>query len=597
MFLLDKKLISLVKKITPPHYLILFLIYILMLFLFSSLILALGLRDSVLYLLVIPGTFSAFFYDRWVSHLMLTMLTGAAIWLTSIVSCNFEASLYSIGIAGVIGIAITQSIYALKASKEALRVSEEKYRLLTEAMQDVIVQISSTGKVLFISSPIKSFGGYNAENEKGESASKYFAQEKDISKANELFAKILATRQGGIFGFLFKAKDREPFPVETTYLPIMESNKVIAIQIVLRDISERKKAQQALEHERDLANALEKAAAIIPSTLNLDEVLNLILEEVMRIIPCDAANIMLINNQQVSIVRWRGYQHFGAEEFVSTFLYTLSDMQNLQRMYEKKESLIINDTASYPDWVDVPIQKWLRSCAATPIIIQDTVIGFLNVDSATPNFFSKTHFKYLQTFASYAASAINNARLYEKSQKEIEARKKAEKKLRQQATTDYLTGIFNRRYFFETARKELERAQRYNHPLSIIIFDIDHFKKINDTYGHGAGDKALCLLTVEGKSRLRENDVFARYGGEEFVILLPETDLEQARQMAERMRKKRAETPLNLGVATVKLTISFGVSSLDNENIPLDELLLRTDKALYQAKETGRNRVCVWEKS
>ena len=179
---------------------------------------------------------------------------------------------------------------------------------------------------------------------------------------------------------------------------------------------------------------------------------------------------------------------------------------------------------------------------------------------------------------------------------DITKRKEMEKELHRQATTDPLTKIFNRRYFFDLAQQELERSQRYSRPLSIIIFDIDLFKNVNDTYGHAVGDEVLCHLSVLYGKSLRENDLFARYGGEEFVILLPETDLAQARQMAERMRKDCAETPLDVGLATVNLTISFGVASLDAENLLLDELLLHADKALYRAKNAGRNKVVVWGK-
>ena len=179
---------------------------------------------------------------------------------------------------------------------------------------------------------------------------------------------------------------------------------------------------------------------------------------------------------------------------------------------------------------------------------------------------------------------------------DITKRKKMEEKLRQQASTDYLTNIFNRRHFFKVAQAELERSQRYNRSLSVIIFDIDRFKKINDTYGHGVGDEVLRRLTALYQDSLRENDIFARYGGEEFVVLLPETEVEQARQIAERMRKTCAETTLDIGEDTVKPTISFGVSSLGNENLLLDELLLRADRALYASKESGRNRVRVWKK-
>ncbi len=179
---------------------------------------------------------------------------------------------------------------------------------------------------------------------------------------------------------------------------------------------------------------------------------------------------------------------------------------------------------------------------------------------------------------------------------DVTERVRVEQALRYQATTDPLTQIFNRRHFFDLAQQELERSHRYERPLSIIIFDIDHFKEVNDTYGHAAGDEVLLKLSSRSEEILRENDIFARYGGEEFVILLPETDLEQAYQMAERMRKDCAETPLNLRLASVNLTISFGVANLGGEKLLLDELLLRADKALYDAKKAGRNQVAVWGK-
>ncbi len=169
-----------------------------------------------------------------------------------------------------------------------------------------------------------------------------------------------------------------------------------------------------------------------------------------------------------------------------------------------------------------------------------------------------------------------------------------QEKLRQMAITDYLTGIFNRRHFFELAETELERARRYQHPFSIILFDIDRFKRVNDTYGHAAGDQVLCTITAQCRENLRENDIFARYGGEEFVILLPETSLERAKKMAERTRENIANFAIEIGDASISITISFGVASLANGTLALDELLARADKALYASKEAGRNCVTAW---
>ena len=184
------------------------------------------------------------------------------------------------------------------------------------------------------------------------------------------------------------------------------------------------------------------------------------------------------------------------------------------------------------------------------------------------------------------------------SHDDVTERVSVEEKLRQQATTDPLTGIFNRRHFFNLAENELKRSKRYGHPLSVIIFDIDHFKRVNDTYGHTVGDQALCKLTNETQAGLREIDIFARYGGEEFIIMLPDTGLEQAHMMAERIRRRCAgTTPLEVGQATVSTTVSFGVASREDEDISLDDLILRADTALYSSKKAGRNRVTVWRPS
>jgi two-component system cell cycle sensor histidine kinase/response regulator CckA len=175
----------------------------------------------------------------------------------------------------------------------------------------------------------------------------------------------------------------------------------------------RKQVEEALRRERDLAKALEEAAAVLSSTLDLDQVLDRILEQVSRVVPHDAANVMLVQGDQARIVRWRGYERFGAEEFVSTVTFNILDVPNLRQMMESKEPMFIPDTATYPGWVHVPVQEWLRSYAAAPIVVRDEVIGFLNVDSVTPGFFTQAHAGTLRAFADHAAAAIQNARLFE----------------------------------------------------------------------------------------------------------------------------------------------------------------------------------------
>ncbi len=167
-------------------------------------------------------------------------------------------------------------------------------------------------------------------------------------------------------------------------------------------------------------------------------------------------------------------------------------------------------------------------------------------------------------------------------------------KLEQQARQDYLTGLFNRRFFMEQGHAELIRAQRYGHALSMLMLDVDYFKKINDRHGHQAGDTVLKRLADVMRKVLRTVDIIGRMGGEEFAVLLPETDLQRATEVAERLREEAACAAVTL-VTGMQLyfKVSIGVASLKGRDVDLNTLINKADRALYQAKESGRNRVCL----
>ena len=171
--------------------------------------------------------------------------------------------------------------------------------------------------------------------------------------------------------------------------------------------------------------------------------------------------------------------------------------------------------------------------------------------------------------------------------RDITERKQLENKFERLATIDELTQVFNRTKFQEVIKIELERAKRYNHPLSMLMFDIDHFKAINDTYGHSVGDYVLQTLAQIAKENLREIDYLVRWGGEEFIIIAPETDLERAKALAERIRTAIENYRFD---QAGKITISFGVTEF-KENDTDDTFIRRADDAMYKAKEKGRNRV------
>ena len=176
---------------------------------------------------------------------------------------------------------------------------------------------------------------------------------------------------------------------------------------------------------------------------------------------------------------------------------------------------------------------------------------------------------------------------------DITEKKLIQEELERLATTDPLTGIYNRRSYFEMANKELRRSVRYNYPFSLLMIDIDHFKRVNDTYGHAFGDEVIQRFCEVCNGCLREEDIFGRVGGEEFSVILVSAALDGANTVAERIREQWQETGIQFEGKHVSFTVSIGVSELQNPRESVDMVMERADKALYQAKSDGRNQVKV----
>lgn len=217
-----------------------------------------------------------------------------------------------------------------------------------------------------------------------------------------------------------------------------------------------------------------------------------------------------------------------------------------------------------------------RAVAAVPVIFHERTMGVLMVTSDEPErVWQDNEIMLMMTVADQMAVAVNHARLFQQMQ--------------QQALTDGLTGCFNRRFFEIQLERDLHLATRMRQPVSLILIDIDHFKGVNDTHGHDAGDAALRILASELREEVRGVDTAARYGGEEFAIILPQAGPEGALAVAERLRTRieRTEVP---GVGTI--TASLGIATFPLHASSRDLLVTAADRALYQAKRTGRNRVC-----
>ena len=186
--------------------------------------------------------------------------------------------------------------------------------------------------------------------------------------------------------------------------------------------------------------------------------------------------------------------------------------------------------------------------------------------------------RFIETIADSVALALANVRLRER--------------LRVQSIRDWLTGLFNRRYLDETLPREIHRAERSQRPISVLMFDIDHFKKFNDTYGHDSGDVVLKRIAELVLANIRPSDIACRYGGEEFTIVLPDTSLEVAHIRAEVLREVTSQLIIqHNGKDLGKVTISLGAAAYPQHGITRDTLIKSADEAAYRAKEGGRNRV------
>ncbi len=214
------------------------------------------------------------------------------------------------------------------------------------------------------------------------------------------------------------------------------------------------------------------------------------------------------------------------------------------------------------------------SAMAVPLIVEERVVGILKVQSERRQAYDSHHQALLTTIAQQAAVAIENARNY------------------RMATVDSLTGVFLRDYFFQRVQEEYVRAKRYRTSFALIMIDLDGFKQINDNHGHIAGDRYLKELGCEILSSLRAADMACRYGGDEFCLLLPETDLEGAHTIAERLRKAISGLTLEIDGVSLRATASIGVALFpDHGSQDLTALLKHADQALYRAKRQGKNRV------
>ncbi|HEY9069894.1 MAG TPA: diguanylate cyclase [Candidatus Ozemobacteraceae bacterium] len=330
-----------------------------------------------------------------------------------------------------------------------------------------------------------------------------------------------------------------------------------------------------LDYRITQLSTLYEVGKAISSILDFTQLQHMILETVVRVIKAEKGSLMLLDDSEKTL----------------SIGVAVGLAENVQRetrigigepvagwVVESGQPLFVEDVES--DHAFLAIKKGhiqRGTLMSVPLKAKEKLLGVLNVSRSVPHSFSQKDFELFLNLSNQAAIAIENARLY------------------RYAVTDEMTRLYNHRYFQQRLDEELLRADRYESRVSLIILDVDHFKKFNDTYGHPEGDRVLKTVARLIEKNVREVDIPARYGGEEFVVICPEKDGDGAMVPANRIRTAIEEFDFRINGQHVPITVSLGVASYPDQARTKGELVISSDTALYYSKENGRNRASLFD--
>lgn len=349
------------------------------------------------------------------------------------------------------------------------------------------------------------------------------------------------------------------------------------------EVHERIQAEGQLRKLNQELSLLNRVIAASTSTLEIEAILHTILRELTQCLGVNQAGAALIHSDRAHLRVVAEYPPHSSASAIGE-LIPIEGNFSTQYVLEKHEPLALTDAQKDPRLEavrDLMQKRHVASILILPLIVHNQVLGTIGLDSFERREFSEEEIALAYNVALAAAQAIENARLYSEVQN--------------LAIHDDLTEVLNRRGLFEFGRREVERARRFNRELSALFVDADYFKEINDRFGHAMGDSVLRALAGFIRGNVREVDLVGRYGGDEFIVLLTETSLSRALEVAERLRLNIAHTPVTLGQNHIHLTVSLGVATLTSQMPDLNALIESADQALYRAKQNGRNRVVVAE--
>jgi len=364
---------------------------------------------------------------------------------------------------------------------------------------------------------------------------------------------------------------------ELTFISQLAAQASVAIDSAMLNL-QKSKATEALGKKMQNLSVLYDVSKAISFTNDLKNTLLMILDKSRQVVNAQKGSIML-QNKDTGLLEVRVVRGLDAltERRINDGEIECNRIKPGEgvagKVFETGKPIVISDAAK-----DKRFQKMSSSnvdnIVCLPLLADDSCIGVMNITNKLDGGkFSEDEISLLSTLAGQIAVTINNANLYHL------------------AITDGLTQLFIKRYFEQKMKEEIARSSRYKRKMSLIISDIDFFKKFNDTYGHQQGDLVLATTAKIFKQSVREQDMPCRYGGEEFAVILPETDLDAAMIVAERIRSRiqAYDFPSFEAGKSLKVTVSLGVATFPEDGADLETIVKRADEALYACKQAGRN--------